>query len=151
MTRVFRRGELQQALLDCLQLLGEGSGYAIMQALGEHVGSGWRPSPGAIYPALLGLEDAGLIRALDRDGTRVYALTATGAGAVRDVTGTLERVAERARLTPVRPTLGSVVDEWANALPGRSRRLAPDQEMELRRILDGISAPIETITTGGDQ
>lgn len=151
MTRIFRRGELQQALLDVLQQLGEANGYTIMQALGEHVGGGWRPSPGAIYPALLGLEDAGFIRALDRDGTRVYALTATGSGAVREAAGTLERVADRVRRTPVRPTLGSLVDEWATALPGRTRRLTPEQEIALRRILDGLSAPIETITTGGDQ
>lgn len=138
-------------MLDALQQLGEGNGYAIMQALGEHVGSGWRPSPGAIYPALLGLEDAGLIRAIDRDGSRVYELTATGAGAVRQATGTLERVAERARATPVRPTLGSLVDGWAAGLEGRPRRLTPEQEIEVRRILDGVSAQIETITTGGDQ
>jgi DNA-binding PadR family transcriptional regulator len=150
-TRIFKRGELQQALLDALGHLGEANGYAIMQALGEQVGSGWRPSPGAIYPALLGLEDAGLIRGVDNDGSRTYVLTASGTRALDDASGTLERVAERARLTPVRPTAGSMLDAFVAGLAGRSRRLDPTAEVKLRDVLDGMQAPIEAITTGGEQ
>jgi len=150
MTRIFKRGELQQALLDALALIGEANGYTIMQALGEHVGSGWRPSPGAIYPALLGLEDAGLIRGVERDGGRVYTLTAQGSSALPQASGTLDRVAERARVTPVRPTAGSVLDAFASGLPGRSRRLSADEELALRNVLDGVRTPIITITTGGE-
>ena len=71
MSRLFGRGELQAALLDAIGALGPSHGYAIMQTLAERVGNGWRPSPGAIYPALLGLEDAGLIEGRDGDGSRV--------------------------------------------------------------------------------
>jgi DNA-binding PadR family transcriptional regulator len=150
-TRIFKRGELQQALLDALGHLGEANGYAIMQALEEHVGSGWRPSPGAIYPALLGLEDAGLIRANDRAGSRTYSLTMSGSRALADASGTLERVAERARVTPVRPTAGTVLDGFVASVAGRSRRLSAAEEVELHGILNGLRAPIEAITTGGEQ
>ena len=47
--------------------LGEGHGYAIMQELQRRVGSQWRPSPGAIYPALVALEEAGLITSDERE------------------------------------------------------------------------------------
>ena len=151
MTRIFKRGELQQALLDTLGQLGEANGYAIMQALGEGVGSGWRPSPGAIYPALLGLEDAGLIQGNNQVGSRTYSLTLTGSRALADASGTLERVAERARVTPVRPTAGTVLDGFVASVAGRSRRLSPAEEIELRSILVELQAPIEAITTRGEQ
>jgi hypothetical protein len=147
MTRIFKRGELQLALLDALALLGEANGYAIMQAVGEQIGNGWRPSPGAIYPALLGLEDAGLIRGTDGDGGRTYALTAAGSVAP-DAAGTLHRVAERARVAPAqRPTAGAVLDAFVAGIAGRSRRLEPHVEAQLRELLDTYKGPIEAITS----
>ena len=149
MSRIFKRGELQLALLDALAMLGKANGYVIMQAVAEHVGGGWRPSPGAIYPALLGLEDAGLIRGHDGAGGRVYELTARGSSALDEASGTLHRVAERARITPHRPTAGAVLDEFAAALRGRSRRMPPNDEAELRALLATYRDAIETITTRG--
>ena len=53
-------------------------GYQIMQELAERSGGAWRPSPGAVYPTLQRLEDAGLIRGEDTsDDRRVYGLTPT--------------------------------------------------------------------------
>ena len=149
MSRIFKRGELQLALLDALALLGPSNGYVIMQALAEHVGGGWRPSPGAIYPALLGLEDAGLIRGVDRDGARVYEMTAAGTRAVGDARGTMHRVAERARVTPVRPTAGAVLDGFVAGINGRSRRLDAAEEAQLRELLETLQDPIEAITMKG--
>ena len=57
MSRLFARGELKLALLHVAAELGPANGYAIMQGLGDRVGGSWQPSPGAIYPALLALED----------------------------------------------------------------------------------------------
>jgi hypothetical protein len=121
-----------------------------MQAVGEQIGNGWHPSPGAIYPALLGLEDAGLIRGTERDGGRVYELTAKGS-AQPGASGTLHRVAERTRVTPVRPTVGAVLDAYMAGIAGRSRRLEPHVEAQLRELLDTYKGPIEAITstTGG--
>ncbi len=148
MSRIFKRGELQLALLDVLSRLGTANGYAIMQAVAGHV-RGWRPTPGAIYPALLGLEDAGLIRSNDRAGGRVYELTASGSAALSDASGTLERVAARTKIEPQRPTAGAVLDEFAGSLAGRLRRLPTDDEVELRALLDSYRETIEAITTRG--
>src|SRR4051794_22925657 len=69
-----RRGDVRAA---ALLLLAEEprNGYAIMQAIEERTGGVWRPSPGAVYPALQQLEDEGLVHQQDQDGRRQYHLT----------------------------------------------------------------------------
>ncbi|MET0787770.1 MAG: PadR family transcriptional regulator, partial [Cellulomonas sp.] len=54
------RGDIRAAIL---LLLAEEPmhGYQLIQQIGERSGGTWRPSPGAIYPALNLLEDEGLI------------------------------------------------------------------------------------------
>ncbi|MEY2591400.1 MAG: hypothetical protein QOJ67_3384 [Acidimicrobiaceae bacterium] len=149
-SRLFGRGELQAALLDAIGLLGPSHGYAIMQTLAERVGSGWRPSPGAIYPALLGLQDAGLIDATDRDGSRVYALTTAGERANETSAGTIDRVAARAQAAPPsRRTVGAVLDAFVTSVTGRSRQLSAAQEAELETYLGGVRDVIDAITTRG--
>ena len=61
-----------------LDSLGEAHGYAIMAELKDRVGGGWKPSPGAIYPALLALVGTGHVQAKDHDGIRIYSLTKEG-------------------------------------------------------------------------
>jgi len=72
-----RRGDVRAAIL---ALLAEEprNGYQLMQELNERTQGVWRPSPGAVYPALSLLEDEGLIKAEESDGSRVFALTDAG-------------------------------------------------------------------------
>lgn len=127
MSRVFRRGELQAAVLDVLRADAPATGYAVMQALATRIGGNWRPSPGAVYPAMLGLEDAGLIVGRDIDGTRVYELSDAGRRTASTNGGVLDEVATRTgharRTEVVQPTLGELVDRFAAALPCRRRSL----------------------------
>jgi DNA-binding PadR family transcriptional regulator len=72
-----RRGDVRHALL---LLLAEEprNGYQLMQIIEERSGGRWRPSPGSVYPSLSQLEDEGLIRAVDREGTKLFELTGAG-------------------------------------------------------------------------
>lgn len=72
-----KRGDVRAAILT---LLGEQprNGYQLIQEIAERSGGVWKPSPGAIYPALQQLEDEGLIRSEDSEGKRVFALTEAG-------------------------------------------------------------------------
>ena len=72
-----RRGDVRLALL---MLLGEEprNGYQLMQTIEERSGGRWRPSPGSVYPTLSQLEDEGLIRGVERDGTKLFELTDLG-------------------------------------------------------------------------
>ena len=71
------RGDVRAAIL---ALLREGplNGYQIMSEIEERSGGAWRPSPGAVYPALSQLADEGLIAAAESGGRRAYSLTDAG-------------------------------------------------------------------------
>ncbi len=79
-----RRGDVRLAIL---ALLAEQSlnGYQIIQALDERTSGMWKPSPGAVYPALNQLEDEGLVKAIEAEGQRVFALTESGTTAAEAV------------------------------------------------------------------
>jgi DNA-binding PadR family transcriptional regulator len=63
-----------------LALLREGprTGYQIMSDIEERSGGAWRPSPGAVYPALSQLADEGLILGEESGGRRTFSLTEAG-------------------------------------------------------------------------
>lgn len=99
-----RRGEVRLAVLG---LLAEEdmNGYQIIRALEERTGGAWRPSPGAIYPALAQLEDEGLIAPAE-GGKKVFTLTDAGRAEV-------EQLGEKAR-----PWEGVAQDATAEAEQG---------------------------------
>jgi DNA-binding PadR family transcriptional regulator len=72
-----RRGDVRTALLILLSEEPR-NGYQLMQTIEERSGGRWRPSPGSVYPTLSQLEDEGLIRGTDRDGTKLFELTDAG-------------------------------------------------------------------------
>jgi DNA-binding PadR family transcriptional regulator len=148
MARVFNRGELKTALLSVIASLGEGHGYAIMQELQRRVGSQWRPSPGAIYPALVALEAAGAVSSVERDGLRVYRLTDDGqAELTARATGPAWRdISRRAGARRPRITLAGLLDRFEVGLPRRTS-LSPAQaesiDAALTRTRNDIVAIIE--------
>ncbi|WP_395107833.1 PadR family transcriptional regulator [Actinomadura sp. SCN-SB] len=72
-----RKGDVRAAIL---ALLAEEprNGYQIIQEINERSGGGWKPSPGAVYPALQQLVDEGLIRGEEDGGRRTFHLTDEG-------------------------------------------------------------------------
>ncbi len=71
------RGDVRAAILALLQE-GPRNGYQIMSEIEERSGGAWRPSPGAVYPALQQLADEGLIEAEESGGGRTFRLTDAG-------------------------------------------------------------------------
>ena len=72
-----RRGDVRLAVR---RLLAEepSNGYQLMQAIEQRSGGRWRPSPGSMYPTLSQLEDEGLIRSSESDGSRHFEITDAG-------------------------------------------------------------------------
>ena len=72
-----RRGDVRNA---ALLLIAEQprNGYQIIQELDNRSGGRWKPSPGAIYPALNQLEDEGLIRLIASEAGKAYEITDAG-------------------------------------------------------------------------
>lgn len=60
------------------------NGYQVIEELAARTGGTWRPSSGAVYPALAQLEDEGLIEAFDNEGRKSYRLTDAGREAVEE-------------------------------------------------------------------
>lgn len=71
------RGDVRAAILALLQE-GPRNGYQIISEIAQRSAGAWRPSPGAVYPALAQLADEGLITDEKSDGRRTYSLTDAG-------------------------------------------------------------------------
>ncbi len=94
--RVFRRGDLKYMVLGLLEEQPM-HGYEVMQRLEEESGGFYSASPGSVYPVLQMLEDQGYVRGEERDGKKVYSITAEGKAflhehrdRVEDVSGRVE-------------------------------------------------------------
>jgi DNA-binding PadR family transcriptional regulator len=151
-TRLFGRGQLKVALLQVAAELDGANGYSIMQTLDERVGGAWRPSPGAIYPALLALEDAGLLTGDERDGGRVYRVTPAGHRSLAEAPDAVGAAAGRARSAPEAvTTVGAVLDRVAAAAPRRQRRLDADAARRLEhRLRAGLRTTLANALTDAD-
>ena len=152
MSRIFRRGELKEAIVVVLSSLGEAHGYAIMAELKERVGGGWKPSPGAIYPALLALVESGHVRAADRDGTRVYSLTDAGerAAEAQRSSSRWASLSERAATSEERTSVGAILDRFAAGSDLRRRLAGPDQRERIDGILASANEEIERTLQEGE-
>jgi DNA-binding PadR family transcriptional regulator len=72
-----KRGNVRAAVLALLTEEPR-NGYQIIQAINERSGGAWKPSPGAVYPALSQLADEGLIRGEEGEGRKTFHLTDAG-------------------------------------------------------------------------
>ncbi|MGJ3507884.1 PadR family transcriptional regulator [Enemella sp. A6] len=77
-----RRGDVRLA---ALALLAEKprNGYQIIREIADRTQGAWKPSPGAVYPALNQLEDEGLIVAAEGDKT--FTVTEEGRAAAAEI------------------------------------------------------------------
>jgi len=64
-------------------------GYQLIQEIDERTQGRWRPSPGAIYPALSALEDEGLVAIVSESGRKLATLTEAGGTYVTEHVGDL--------------------------------------------------------------
>jgi DNA-binding PadR family transcriptional regulator len=152
MGRIFRRGELKEVLILVLAGLGEAHGYAIMTELKERIGGGWKPSPGAIYPALLALVEMGYVQTTERDDTRIYSLTEAGRRAAQNSSSTSRwaSLAARSENDEGRTTIGLLLDRFA-AGSGLRRRLAGlEQRKQIEEILARASGEIAQVLKKGE-
>lgn len=132
--------------------LGEVHGYGILNELKERVGGGWKPSPGAIYPALVALVESGHIQATERDGTRLYSLTESGRKAAESASSASRwtTLTDRAENGATRISIGVLLDRFAAESPLRRRLAGTDQRQEIESILERTALEIEQSITEGD-
>ena len=135
-----------------LDSLGEAHGYAIMAELKDRVGGGWKPSPGAIYPALLALVGTGHVQATDHGGTRIYSLTREGrrVAATQRSSSRWASLTARAEEGEERVSVGSLLDTFSQASTLRRRLAHTEQKGRIEAILARASAEIEGTLEEGE-
>ncbi len=74
--RRMKRGDIKYLLLEVLKE-GPKHGYDIIGEL-ENRYTGYRPSPGSVYPTLQMLEEGGFVTGQEVDGKKVYTITDAG-------------------------------------------------------------------------
>jgi DNA-binding PadR family transcriptional regulator len=153
MSRVFKRGELKEAVAVVLADLGSAHGYAIMSELQTRVGGGWKASPGAVYPALLALVEMGHVSAEDLDGTRIYQLTTAGHAAARKSAsaGRWASLEARAEAGEERVAVGILLDHFASRSPVRRRLAGEALRARIESILEHTGAEIEQALNEGEE
>jgi DNA-binding PadR family transcriptional regulator len=122
-----RRGDVRAAVL---LLLAEQprNGYGLMSEIEERSSGEWRPSPGAMYPALSQLEDEGLIAPSPGEQGKAFALTDAG----------------RAHVEEHREKLGTPWDEVSQG--------APAGVGDLRKAVAGVGmASMQVAQAGGPE
>lgn len=111
--RLFERGDLKYVVLD---LLAEQPrhGYDIIRVLEDRFEGLYSPSPGSVYPTLEMLADMGFVDAHERDGKRIFSITAEGSSFLAEHGSVLEDVRHRIGAWPSasgREELGEVGQE----------------------------------------
>lgn len=96
------KGDVRAAIL-ALLVKGSRNGYQIISEIDDRSGGAWRPSPGAIYPALSQLAREGLIAAEESGGRRTFSLTDAG----------------RARFPPSGGGSNAIPAPWPSIFPRR--------------------------------
>jgi DNA-binding PadR family transcriptional regulator len=149
------RGDVRAAILALLRE-GPRNGYQIMAEIEERSGGAWRPSPGAVYPALSQLADEGLIAPEESGSKRMFSLTDAGREYVAEnpemARGAWESTAQQEAwqvpgLFAEAARLGSGIMQLARAgSPDQIRaaeRLLERTRRELYRILADDAAPAD--------
>jgi DNA-binding PadR family transcriptional regulator len=147
--RVFDSGALRLVVLG---LIGEEPrhGYDIIKDLKQRFQGAYAPSPGAIYPMLQLLEDAGLVTSESRGIKRLYTITRAGRAYLEESREELDRI--RAQIDEAAAPIGEVaigeaIRDFRAALYARMRRGTLDEEQarKLRDILTEARAKIEKL------
>ena len=128
--RRMRRGAIRGAILAALRD-GPANGYEVMRRLEEMSGGLWRPSPGSVYPHLQMLEDEGIVRSSEVNGSRTYSLTDAGRAEAEEATltfGTGDEFDDRVRT--LREAVGQLMSA-AKQLAGAAQGSQLDRGIEV--------------------
>jgi DNA-binding PadR family transcriptional regulator len=143
------RGDIRAAVL---LLLAEQPmhGYQLIQEIGQRSDGRWRPSPGAIYPALALLEDEGLVVITAEGGRKLASLTETGTAYVTEHAAEIGSPFDDAASRPSHP--GRALREALEALGAAAGQVGrtgtQDQAKAALAVLDRARRDLYLILAG---
>ena len=145
------RGNVRYLVLDAIVETPR-HGYEIMQVIEQRSGASYRPSPGVIYPTLQMLEELGHVKVSERDGKKVYSITAAGSRDLEehreDVTSFYEQSEDvwedhGESLHDVMHRVRKLLHAFRRA--ARRGRLTPSRMSKVRTILDEAVQKLEAL------
>ncbi|OBJ56768.1 PadR family transcriptional regulator [Mycobacterium sp. 1423905.2] len=136
-----RRGDVRAAIL---VLLAERPmhGYEMIQQIAERSNGIWRPSPGSVYPTLQLLDDEGLIRASESDGSKkLFELTDDGRAAAEKVANPpWDEIAEG--VDPGQMNLRAAVGQLFGAVAQSAHTATAEQQQRIVEIVNNARREI---------
>lgn len=122
-------------------------GYEVIKSLEERFQGFYRPSAGAVYPALQSLRRKGLVAVSGGEGRKTYRLTAKGRAALRRHRAAVEKHF-RSFAAAVGPDKASLLREMRSTgrlLAGNLQSLTPEQARRLRAAVADLRAKVANI------
>lgn len=143
------RGDIRAAVL---LLLAEQPmhGYQLIQEIAQRSEDRWRPSPGAVYPALAMLEDEGLVTLSAEGGRRLARLTDAGAAYVEENAATLGVPWQDAAERPVNPAraLRGALEALSAAAVQVARTGTPQQAEQALAVIERARRDLYLLLAG---
>ena len=93
-SRIFEKGDLKYVILSLLKDKPS-HGYEIIRALEDYFHGFYTPSAGSVYPTLQMLEDMGYVSASERDGKKVYTVTAEGLKFLKEQADVIDKIKDQ--------------------------------------------------------
>jgi DNA-binding PadR family transcriptional regulator len=146
------RGAVRYLILDSIEKQAR-HGYEIMQAIEERSGGTYRPSPGVVYPTLQLLEELGHARVEEREGRKIYAITAEGRRDLEEHREEVDEFYERSGASSweeYAEELGDLIKHATRLFKvfrhsARRGRLTPSTMKKVHAVLDEALAKIEAL------
>lgn len=146
----FQKGDLKYVILDLLKDKPR-YGYEIIRALEEQSHGFYKPSAGVVYPTLQMLEEMGYASSTERDGKKVYTITAEGNQFLVERRDSADEVRSHMRhhwnpknIGPVGEIMGEVAKFGKSVWP-RIRNAEPEQLQRISEIISRTRREIEAI------
>ena len=146
----FQKGDLKYVILDLLKDKPR-YGYEIIRDLEERSHGFYKPSAGVVYPTLQMLEEMGYARFAERDGKKVYTITAEGNQFLVERRDSADEVRRHMRhhwnpknIGPVGEIMGEVAKLGKSVGP-RIRNAKPEQLHRISEIISRTRREIEDI------
>jgi len=146
----FQKGDLKYVILDLLKDKPR-YGYEIIRALEEQSHGFYKPSAGVVYPTLQMLEEMGYARSTERDGKKVYNITAEGNQFLVERRDSADEVKNHMRhhwnpknIGPVGEIMGEVAKLGKSVGP-RIREADPEKLKRIGEVVSRVRREIEAI------
>jgi DNA-binding PadR family transcriptional regulator len=122
-------------------------GYEIMKSLEDRFQGFYRPSAGAVYPALRSLQRDGLVTVRGSERRKTYGLTAKGKAFLRSQRAEMQRQLRSfaAAVGPEKAALFRELRDTGRLFASNLRGLTPDQAQELRAVVSELRGRMATI------